>query len=169
MSEPSGTSVVVIPAAWADRLGEERVQELRQNGAFVEHVTEFNELELPPPTATEQVLGTLTDAETELFCQMYAAKAVVEDMTMEFMGGRIAKAQERLAQAGSVAGFIQQMHEAQGSGLSEEQAIELFPEMRRASMLHELFYWIVGQRMNCHDFALGVRAGRLIVKGARKW
>lgn len=157
---------VVMPHKWATTLAEDQITRLKKTGVYVEDVTPIRELDLDPPDATEQILGELEPIEEDLFCQMYDAVADLEAAQLELSGERFLELGQSLKDAADTAEAKERLNAVR---LNDEQAVPLFRAARRASFLRECFYWTVGERLNVHDFTIGVRKGGKIVKGARKW
>lgn len=153
---------VIIPEAFAQRIDAAKIEELKAAGAISSNPLPFDKLELPEIGYGDHVLGTLTDAECELYSAYYETAQRLDDM------GRGASADffENAAQA------IRDKKEndfAPDNLVSEEFKIEFFRVQRQAEYLKALFYFTLCEKYNCHDYTVGVRTGRRFVKNKRKF
>lgn len=141
-------------------LSGEQVAALRERGVVVTEKADASKLDLPEPKYGETVLGTLTEDEACLFQDLYNVKEELEGYGRELS----ASAFTALGQA-----IRQNKTDDLESTISEEQAKHYFALQQKAEMLHAVLYWGLGERLDAHEYRLGVRSRFRVVRLQRRY
>lgn len=154
-------SNVIIPAAFAEKMGKEKFQELTQQGSVTYDISEFDSYDVKEVAYGEKVVGTLTNDEAMLYI---AIRKAHEDM----METNRHISSELLIKSGEA---IRDRVEKQSgeSFVDEEQAKLFFKKQAYKEYLIALLGWQIAERLNEHDYTLEVRSNRRIVQAYRKW
>lgn len=153
---------VFMPAAFAGRADADTLSRLREQGV-VTGVLVLDESELKEPEYGEETIGTLTDDEAQVYAAYCEAHKTLRELQRKVgaellhrMGDAVAQQKEK------------EMFENEPP-LNEEAAHEFHRLVRKVEYLKSMFFWIIGEKYKAHDFTLGVRTKRRIIKGRRKW
>lgn len=150
---------VIIPDAFAARIDETTLNELRSSGAVSVNPLAFDKLELPEVGYGDHVLGTLTEQECEIFAAYYEAMQETEDIGRELGANFFAGAAE------AIRNKTEKDYQAD---VPDETAARAFRVQRRMEYLKALFYYTLCERFNCHEYVVGVRKGRKFIKRGKK-
>lgn len=169
MTEPENKPAnVVVPQVFGQRMSEEERGKLIEAGAeTVGTVSEFDALEdVKEPGYGEQIIGHLDDRETGVYIELHQVHIRRDELQREIGGdvlidiGRgIKEGDERLNKQDIPI----------SEHVDEAKAKEFFRLVRREEMLRAALFWSVSERFACHDWVIGVRTKRRIVKTTRKW
>jgi hypothetical protein len=151
-------------------LSVERLRELREAGIAVETNADLSELGLREPAYGEEVVGRLTPEEIMLFRDLFRANEQLEDMSRTALGRSLAV----MGQAIQNSDRGKTLHDALSTNkdlmvfdnATEEKSF--FRTQQRQTALHATFYWHLGERLDAHEWRLGVRAGGRVVKVERR-
>jgi len=153
---------VVMPAAFAGRADAETLSRLREHGV-VTGVLVLDDSELKEPDYGEDTLGILTEDEAQMYAAYWEAHKALRDMQRKVGAELLHRLGDAVASQKEKEGFDKE------PPLTEGEAQEFHRALRKVDYLKNLFFWVIGEKYNTHDFTLGVRTKRRIIKGRRKW
>jgi len=154
---------VVSHAAFAARMDAADLNRLKDSGLLVKEPGAFETLDdIPAPGYGEKIIGTLTAEEEELFVNAAKAMAEFDETSRRLQSAALIGAGEAVRDATEKDFKVENF-------LEEATAKAFFRLQRKSSALAELFRWTVCERLNCHDYVVGVRTGKRIVTGERKY
>lgn len=158
-------SNVVTHAKWGS-------EELKERGVVVVNPDHsLDSIQLPEPQFGETIVGTMTDEERELFLAMYEAKSKLDDMTRDLLADTMARFGETIRGSDRTRTLAEAMQDGEFTMEfeNEEKGQEFFRLEKQANMLHALFHWTIAERLNKHEFVLGVRTRGRIVTTERRY
>lgn len=162
----SGATVHALPTLSSDRLAE-----LKAAGISVEASADLTDLSIREPAYGEEVIGKLTPEEAILFRDLYKVNAELEDLGRTVLGKGLSK----VGQAIQSSDRGKNLHDALRDNKEvmafddEPEAKVFFRAQQRQAALHSTFYWHLGERLNAHEWRLGVRSGGRVVKVERRY
>jgi hypothetical protein len=127
---------------------------------------DIDELPLSEVQYGEELLGELTADEVVLFLAYYQANSEAQALDREIGGGLLMTLGQDIKSGKATA------HE-NGYDLEKNIDPDLAQDAFRANALAAKakadFFWAIGERFHSHDWMLGVRTKRRIVKAKRKY
>lgn len=143
----------------------ERLLELQEQGDVeVSLQSVLDGLELGDPKPGEKVVGTLTTAEARLYRQLYESNLLGEDFMRDAVGRQLTKVGETL-RTSDRSRPVADLFANGGLQLEDEEDTRKFHRLKQhTSMLHACFYYHVGERLDLHEWRLGVRSNGRIVR-----
>jgi hypothetical protein len=148
----------------------ERLAALRDQGIVViDETRDWGDLELKEPQYGEEYLGDLQDDEKALFMALYDAQRELEDKTRTMMGNQISKVGERIRDSDRSKSIQEAVQEAEMSFDNDDDAVAFFRLEKMKNMLHATFHYGVAERLNAHQYVLGVRTQGRIYKVERRY
>lgn len=149
----------------------ERLTELQGHGDVqVSILSILQDVNVRDPEQGEQVIGTLTQPEAELFRELYLANLAVEEQAREAVGRHLSRLGETIQHSDRRKPMSEVLQDM-GSvvpGAEEGDAKRFHAAQQRANMFHACFYYHVGERLDAHDWRLAVRSkGRIVRKEMR--
>lgn len=155
---------VVIPEAFAARIDKAALEELKDAGASSSNPLPIDKLDLSGPGYGEIVLGTLTDAECALFVEYHE----VMDSLDTFHREATATAMNTLADAVREKKEQSVLSAPPTNTVPDELLKKMAHAQRKAEYLKHLLYFHLCEKYNCHEYAVGIRAGRKFVRGKKR-
>ena len=144
----------------------EELEELQKQTVVTSDYSCIDSLELQEPQRGEQIIGTMTEEECAIFVSFYEAKSIADKVNRKLSGtvlrGMGAAIEEENEEEFFTGGGL-------NDSLDKELAVTFFREQRRADYLKNRLYWMLGERFGVHDYSVGIRSKRRVVKGQRKW
>lgn len=143
-------------------------------GMGVEVLTDFPsdaELGIPGIKAGEIVLGTLTEEEFSIFVEMVELTSEIEGIQKAITARKLHEAAEKLVmQEGNL---FEAASETVGDALGnlfqdEDEEMQFFTATAKLNLLRSTFYWVMGEKHNCHNYRTGVRTNRRFVRLAKR-
>ncbi len=156
-------SNVFMPASFAQKIDNASLLRLREQGVVTKSGVTLDEEKLKDVEYGETVIGTLTEEEAELYAFYVDAHESFQKLKRKIG----ATALHRMGDA--MDGGIEPNTLDAMQILQEESALEVFSSERRMEYLKSMFFWVIGEKYKAHDFILGIRTKRRIVKHSRKW
>lgn len=143
-------------------------------GMGVEVLTDFpsdEEIGLSGINPGEVVLGTLTDEEFSIFVEMWELQSQMQQTVKDITARKMRETADKLANQG---GDLLKAAAASLEGIEanlfqdEEECIGYFTAQAKLNLVRSTFYWVLGDKYNCHDYRCGVRSGRRFVRIAKR-
>lgn len=153
---------VVMPAAFAARTDAETLASLREQGVVTGTLV-LDETTLKEPEYGEEIIGTLTEEETQLFAAYREAHATLQELQRKVGAELLHRMGDAIAQQKEKEMFDN------APPIQDSEAKEFHRLMRKVEYLKAMFFWVIGEKYKAHDHILGVRTKRRIIKGRRKW
>ena len=157
------TNNVIAPVAFAAKMDEAKLKELKEQGLLVKDAGEIDELDLPEPQYGDTIIGTLTNEEAELFVTMDALVNRLDELRRENTADWLKGASEAVRHS------KEKEFEDGEAPILPENAVEFYRTSRQYEYIRGLFFWSVCSRLECYDYKVGVRSKRRIVKNERMW
>lgn len=149
----------------------ERLEELREQGiVLVEEERSYDEIDLPEVSYGEQIVSQLNEHEKALFFAFYDASRELERLARLYMGRQVSRLGDSI---GNVDQFrdMKDVFENQPERLAfdnEAEAKTFFQLEKKVDMLKSTFHWTIAERIDRHEYVLGVRTkGRVVAKEKR--
>lgn len=147
----------------------ERLIELSEQGAEVSVETLLADIDLPEPNYGELIIGTLTAQEAAFYRDLYRANVALEEEGRNMVGQGLAQIGNTIRQSDRNKPLAEVLRNTDLMGLaSDEEAKHYFCLQQRASMLHAVFYFNLGERLDAHEWRLGIRSRGRVVKIERR-
>lgn len=143
----------------------ERLMELREHGDVqVSLQSVLEDLDLPEPRPGESVVGVLELAEARLYRQLYDANLTIENIARDAMGRQLSMLGETLRQSDRNKPLSEVLSDRiEIRAENSDEAREFARAQQHLNMLHACFYYHVGERLDSHEWRLGVRSkGRVV-------
>lgn len=153
---------ILTPSKFAARMDESKLEGLRNNGLLVKDACPIDDLELPEPQYGEQIIGTLTAEEAELYASIYSLSGKLEELNRT-------GASNAFIATGEAIRDKREKDIVEKGMVSEDFAKEFFRTQRQLEYLKSLFFWTLSSRLDCFDYIIGVRSRRRIIKSERRW
>jgi hypothetical protein len=148
----------------------ERLKELQEQGVvIVEETRDYTDLTLPEPQYGEEIVGSLGPDEKALFFALYDAQMEMEDKTRNLMGNQISRVGETVRNSDRSKDITEALRDQEMGFDTDEEAVQFFRLQKKVSLLHSTFHWNIAERLNAHEYVLGVRSQGRIVKVQRRW
>jgi hypothetical protein len=142
------------------------VARLREDGLVDDKITNLEDLDLPEPVHTEQIIGTLTDTERQLYRVMFNAMETRQRFERMYQGEflqRLGKAVQTSDEA------VADVMASQQDGVHLGEVKSYFRQVRLVEYTRQALYWSIAERLDAHDWLLSVRSKERIVKIKRQW
>lgn len=152
------------------KLSQDRLAEIQQTGSEVTFSApaKLDDIKLPEPAFGETTIGTLDAEETELFQLYYQLQVDIEDMHRTALGDLLG----RLGSQIKASDRQKALHEAVNPSsleFGDEETEKRYCRMQQLSAhTHATLFFQIGERLNCHEWKLGIRSKGRIVKTERR-
>lgn len=160
---------LVVPAQFAARMEAGAVDDLRnqttedKSGPSLRTYDEFEAAgEIPEVQYGETVLGTLTDEEVSMYEHIFRLTEEYRSIDRE-LGAKVLNTAADLYRAGKERTLDT------SSIISEPVAKQHFKLERELEYVRAHFFYLIGEKYNCHDYIVGVRTKKRVIKSSRKW
>lgn len=160
MTEEQDNIVALRPG----QLSTQRMEQLRSDGLLLPDAPAFDTLVLDASGPGETYLGELTGNEAEMFANYYDAAAQLHALQQTVSSAIY----HELGNQAIADQPVDEPHLLQ-QAVTPEVGYALHRLWRRVEALKHLLFWQLGERFGCHEYNIGVRAGRKVVRGARKY
>lgn len=162
----SGATVHALPTLSGDR-----IRELRDAGISVEASADLSDLPIREPAYGEEVIGKLTEEEAILFRDLFRVNGELEDLTRTVLGKSLATMGQAIQQSDRNRNLHDALKDNKALMSFEDsaEATAFFRAQQRQAALHATFYWYLGERLNAHEWRLGVRSQGRVVKVERRY
>lgn len=143
----------------------DRILELREhNDVQVSLASALEGLDLQEPRPGEKVVGSLTPEEATLYRDLYEANAHIEGIAREAMGRKLSQLGETLRQSDRHKPLSEILKDPAALDLASDGEMKSFYRaQQRVNMLHACFYYHLGERLDMHEWRMGVRSrGRVV-------
>lgn len=156
------TAQVVADARF---LTPERLMELREHAEVqVSLQSLLDDLDLADPRPGETVVGTLLLEEARLYRNLYEANLTIENIARDVIGRQLSQLGDTLRQSDRnkpLSEIFSDRIELRTEGEDESKSVA--KAQQYLAMLHACFYYHVGERLDSHEWRLGVRSkGRVV-------
>ena len=162
----SGATIHALPTLSTDRLAE-----LKAAGISVETSADLSDLDSREPAYGEEVLGKLPPEECLLFRDLFKVNAELEDLSRTVLGKGLSKVGAAIQNSDRGKNLHEALrdHREVMNFEDEPEAKVFFRAQQRQAALHATFYWHLGERLNVHEWRLGVRSQGRVVKVERRY
>ena len=160
MSDERDNVVALRPG----QLSVEQMDQLRSDGLLLPDAPAFDDLELDYPASGEVIVGELTGHETALFTSYFTAYAELDSLRREIGGSMFHAMGDNVRQ-----GKEPDMPTLLDETIDPATAAHVHRLWRQTEVLKHLLFWQLGERLDCHEYVMGVRRGRKVVRGQRKY
>lgn len=165
----SSNATILTSTRWAG--AREHMEKLRASGDIADLQVDYADFDktLPEPQRGEEVVSKLTDEEMALFYEMYRLSTRMEDFQRAKLGDALSRAGDAIRSSDRNKSLMESLEQARPILEIEDEAKAHFSDSQAHAMLHATFYHGLGERLNLHDWRLGVRKGMRVVKVERRW
>ncbi len=137
------------------------------------HVSEeeISEMKLTEPGYGEETIGYCDSAEQIMFRELWECQKWLENEGRNILGEGLTKVGTDILDSDRNKSLEDVLAEGQikMDFVDDERGAAYFKIQRRVAMLHALFHWTVGERLNRHHHRLGVRSKMRIVTVERRY
>lgn len=142
-------------------------------GMGVEVLTDFPsdaDLGLADPKYGEEVLGTLTSEEFSIFVEFIEVSREIETMQKGITSRKLREVADRIQEDGDLtaAAFSAVSEVTKNLFDKDEDEQHYFWLSAKAALLKSTFYWVLGEKFECHQWRCGVRSKRRFVRIERR-
>jgi len=142
-------------------------------GMGVEVLTDFPsdaDLGINDPKYGEEVLGTLSDEEFSIFVELIEVNREIETMQKGITSRKLREVADRIQEDGDLtrAAFSAVTEVTKNLFETDEDEQRYFMLSAKAALLKSTFYWVLGEKFECHQWRCGVRSKRRFVKTERR-
>lgn len=155
---------IVTPPQFAAKMDADRLADLKAKGLLVKDACPIDDLELPEPQYGDEIIGTLTPEEAELYVSVFLLSERIDELNRQGASEVLIGMGEAVREKKEADIF-----ENQNQFVTAEFAIEFFKTGRKLDYLKGLFFWTVSERLDCFDHVIGIRSKRRIVRNRRRW
>jgi hypothetical protein len=148
------------------KLSAERLAEIRGTGSEID--VNIDRMNLPEPQYGETVIGQLTDEETFLFCWYYDLQLEVEDRERIAMGEMLSKVGGFIRASDRTKSIRESIDTDQLTFGTEEEEKAFARATQLVAYIKGMLFFLVGERLACHEYTLGVRSRGRVVKLGRR-
>jgi hypothetical protein len=143
-------------------LNEKTTEQLKSLGIEISAKVQLEALDLPEPAYGEEVMTELDEDEALLFAELYHLNEALDAKRRDYMAESLAKLGSSLRERS------ERDLTPENFRMSDAQEKEVHRLQQQASMLHAMLYWRLGERLDCHEFRMGVRSRGRVVKLERR-
>lgn len=138
-------------------------------GMGVEVLTDFPsdaDLDLSDPEYGEEIVATLTTEEFSIFVEMAAISDEIATIRNSIISRKLREVADKVLANNDLAETAMDAAKKATEELfeTEEDEARFFQLTAKMNLLKSTFYWVLGERYQCHAFRCGVRTRRRFVK-----
>lgn len=148
----------------------DRLRELQEQGVVVVNDSrELSDIALQEPQYGETIVGSLTSDEKHIFFALFDGQAKLEDATRTLMGNQITRVGRQIKDSDRSKDIREAIADQDIAFEDDAEASAFFKLQKEVSMLHANFHYAIGERLNSHEYILGVRSQGRVVRVEKRY
>jgi len=119
----------------------------------------WQDMKLPEPQYGETIVRVLSGKEGSIFYELWRVRMAMEDLERTVVGNALKQVGEVIAESDRNKPMWELVQDGKISPdfENDEQAESYFRFMKRQSLLHSIFHWMIGESQSAHRSMFGVR------------